>query len=190
MTAPPAAAVTWNPACMDEAERTEWEAANARIKNLYAGTRQADRPCTDCTLGFAADMRAVGRCNGTPGGVEEEEPMEDTRTLALIESASTTKVGIAVSAPCGSCAHAPVCRLRGAVEALAKATIPVPKLEPGLAVELRGAIACEWFAKAKATPSTDPRPRRELTPEQREAARERMLHARAVGVAKKAAAGA
>ena len=27
-------------------------------------------PCEECPLGFAADMRAIGRCDGVPAGVE------------------------------------------------------------------------------------------------------------------------
>jgi len=174
---------------MDPDEWALWERANRSLSSPFD---RAARPSDDCPLGHAADMRALGRCNGTPGGVDEEETMDDTRTIARIESAATTKVGIALSAPCGPCAHAPVCRLRESVEAMARTTVPVPKLETGLAVELRGTIACEWFAKAKAAPAAagEARPRRELTPEQREAAKERMLHARAIGVARKAAAGA
>jgi hypothetical protein len=187
MSALPVAA-PWSPACMDDDERTAWEAKNARVTGMFGGVGKADRPCTDCTLGFAADMRAIGRCNGAPGGVEEEETMDQDRTVTRIESAATTKVAIALAAPCGGCGHAPVCRLRESVEALARTTVSVPKLEPGLAVELRGTIACEWFVKAKGAQPTAPRPKRELSPEQREAARERMLHARAIGVARKAEA--
>lgn len=187
MTAPPVVA-PWSPACMDEAERVEWEAANARITGMFGAVRRADRPCTDCTLGFAADMRALGRCNGTPGGVEEEEPVDETRTIARIESAATTKVAIALAAPCGPCGHAPVCRLREAVEAMERTSVPVPKLETGLTVELRGSIACDWFAKAKAAPAAgEGGPKRGWTPEQRAAQAER---ARQQMAARKAAAGA
>jgi hypothetical protein len=37
--------------------------------NSRSGGAKAVRPCHDCPLGYAAEMRALGRCNGTPAGV-------------------------------------------------------------------------------------------------------------------------
>lgn len=71
----------WRPACMDDEEWALWKAANDRI---YVGM-QAARPCADCPLGHAADMRAEGRCNGTPGGVEEDDEHVDEGTVAAVE---------------------------------------------------------------------------------------------------------
>lgn len=50
----------------------EWALWRARWKASYGSHRRA-RPCPDCPLGFAVEMRAEGRCNGEPGGVEEDE---------------------------------------------------------------------------------------------------------------------
>lgn len=182
-------AAPWVPLCMEPDEWTGWQAANARLNGFTAEARRAFRPCEDCPMGYAADMRAEGRCNGEPSGVDEEEEQMDTAPVTRIEQLATTKVRVALVAPCPGCMHAPVCRLRESVTALGQAPVAVPKLEDGLVVELRGAITCDWFAKVKVAPRpADPdRPKREMSPEQREAARERMLHARAIGVAKKAA---
>lgn len=54
--------LAWAPDCMDEAEYEAWRVANATLRAV--GSAAADRPCRDCTAGFAAEMTAVGRCNG------------------------------------------------------------------------------------------------------------------------------
>ena len=54
----------WQPACMEGDELVGW--MNAEAKARRRGNR-ASYPCTDCTASFAVEMRAVGRCNGTPG---------------------------------------------------------------------------------------------------------------------------
>lgn len=62
----------WAPLCLDAAEWAEWRSSNPLgIAGAIA------RPCDDCPIGFAADMRAAGRCNGTPGWTApdpDEEP--------------------------------------------------------------------------------------------------------------------
>lgn len=67
--APADEAETWTALCMDPDEWEGWLAANRRAPNQVD---QARRPCADCTLGFAAEMRAEGRCNGEPEDVAEE----------------------------------------------------------------------------------------------------------------------
>lgn len=64
------AAPAWAPACMDADEWALWERAN---RSINSSIERATRPCADCPLGYAADMRADDRCNGTPGGVQDEE---------------------------------------------------------------------------------------------------------------------
>lgn len=64
------AAPAWAPACMDADEWALWERAN---RSINSSIERATRPCADCPLGYAADMRAEDRCNGTPGGVQDEE---------------------------------------------------------------------------------------------------------------------
>lgn len=71
------AAPAWAPACMDAEEWALWERAN---RSLSSSLERATRPCADCPLGHAADMRAIGQCNGTPGGVEDEEDEGAERT--------------------------------------------------------------------------------------------------------------
>lgn len=53
------------PACMDDDEYAGWT-------RLNVASRTAS-PCDDCLAGFAADMRAIGRCDGTPLGYEDDE---------------------------------------------------------------------------------------------------------------------
>ena len=67
---------SWTAACMTPDEWDEWQ----RLNPVNA---HADRPCADCPLGYAAEMRAVGRCNGQPGAVEEDEEMVETGTGPL-----------------------------------------------------------------------------------------------------------
>jgi len=66
------------PACMTAQEFALWRAANRKLKS---GTSAAKSPCFDCPLGFAADMRTIGMCDGQPGGVPEEddEPVPTSR---------------------------------------------------------------------------------------------------------------
>lgn len=73
--APSAVAERWQAACMDPDEWEVWQDTNRRLTSFGD---QATRPCDDCTLGFAADMRALGRCNGTPAGADEEDEPMDT----------------------------------------------------------------------------------------------------------------
>lgn len=76
--APAARAEGWEPQCMEPDEWTAWQGTNRR---LTLHDDQAARPCADCLAGYAADMRAQGRCNGDPAGDhkdDEEETMEPT----------------------------------------------------------------------------------------------------------------
>lgn len=58
------------PACMDDDEWQGWQAGN-RLQNYQ---HQANSPCDDCITGFALAMRAEGRCDGIPLGVEDADP--------------------------------------------------------------------------------------------------------------------
>jgi hypothetical protein len=183
------AAPAWAPLCMDADEWAGWQRHNRRLVGLK-GLQQADRPCADCPLGYAAEMRAIGRCNGQPGGIEEdEEEMTMEPTPIAVKKPPTASARIRVEAPCRTCSHAPVCRLRDAVIDAGEASIEVPALGDGVRIVLAGAVECDWYAKARQAPDPS-KPRRELSPEQKEAARERMLRARAIGVEKKASAAA
>ena len=70
-------AVEWAPACMDAGELAGWRDRNARLLPF----RRAERPCEDCLLGFAAEMRAEGRCNGEPGGDGEDQDFTRRRRV-------------------------------------------------------------------------------------------------------------
>ena len=43
-----------------------WHEQAARVRSLF-DRRAATDPCADCTVAFSDEMRAQGRCNGTPG---------------------------------------------------------------------------------------------------------------------------
>lgn len=58
----------WAPLCMDETEWEDWRRLNPRLNAMT----YASRPCTDCPKTFARQMRAVSKCNGMPGGVEDQ----------------------------------------------------------------------------------------------------------------------
>lgn len=72
-SAPADSAETWVAACMDPGEWASWQEKNRQV----AQNQQAPRPCSDCLLGFAAEMRAIGRCNGQPAGDSADEHEED-----------------------------------------------------------------------------------------------------------------
>lgn len=59
---PPVA--VWSPACMSSDEWEVWRTLNPRF---LAEKRIAERPCRDCPAAWAAEMGAMGCCNGTPG---------------------------------------------------------------------------------------------------------------------------
>lgn len=137
----------WAPLCMDAAEWAEWRARNP----IYLSEAVA-RPCEDCLLGFAADMRAEGRCNGTPGGAAEieieEEPMDQVSAPAGI------RVEVAVAAPCPRCEKADVCGLRESVEGLGTLPVMAPRLDPRIGLALAGTVSCSAFVKMGHSPET------------------------------------
>lgn len=71
----------WSPLCMDAAEWADWQARNPTALDIYSAVA---RPCEDCLLGFAADMRAAGRCNGEPGGaaVDDDDTTNEEEEMA------------------------------------------------------------------------------------------------------------
>jgi len=157
----------WTPACMTPDELAAWSTANASITSL---SNRARRPCVDCTLGYAAEMRVAGSCNGTPGGVEEDDVMTDEPplpepTLASAERLRRVELEV-VAPPCESCLHEPVCALRQALEAIASVETTAPPLRDGLRLSLAATIACDHYARSRAKPG----PAKVLTSEQRGAA--------------------
>ena len=170
---------TWVAACMDPAEWDAWHAANRSAR----GGRDS-RPCDDCLLGFAAEMRTAGRCNGQPGADatddEEETAMEPTNTPAP----KTTPARLTVEAPCRSCSHAPVCRVRDRVIDASTIAIAVPVMGDGVTIALTGTVECDWYVRDRGAPSERKGRKHNWSPEQRAAAAER---ARQMMAARKAA---
>ena len=60
--------VTEAPPCMDAEEFEVWT-----YWNRMSGPANAKSPCTDCSLGFAVEMRAEGRCDGRPLGIQDPD---------------------------------------------------------------------------------------------------------------------
>lgn len=58
----------WLPLCMSHEEYLLWQTKIG--SNFSTGT---PRPCDDCSLGFASEMRQLGLCNGTPGLIADDE---------------------------------------------------------------------------------------------------------------------
>jgi hypothetical protein len=50
--------------CLSPRELALWRAANERLDTRH--DRSATL-CADCTIAYAAEQRAEGKCNGTPG---------------------------------------------------------------------------------------------------------------------------
>jgi hypothetical protein len=178
---PPAElAERWRAACMTPKEWAAWQDTNRRISNH---TDQAPRPCSDCTLGFAADMRAVDRCNGSPAGADHEEENDMDPQSTAEPKVPTRQVRIAVDAPCGGCSHAEVCRIADEVRAIAEAKVEVPRVGDGLTLALAGSIECRFYAPVRKAG------RPAMTPEQRAAAAARLAEGQARKAAERASAG-
>lgn len=85
--------------CMSASELAMWIDANERA----GGYNRAGSPCDDCPAGHALEMRAVGLCDGHPGGVEDEEelppPMlSDARREQLRQAALRYRARLAETA--------------------------------------------------------------------------------------------
>lgn len=160
---------------MEPDEWAAWQDANRR-----ASQNRIERPCQECPLGFAAEMRAIDRCNGTPAGVDDEE--EDQ--VPEITKPIGKPVTVALDTPCGRCIHREVCSIRQSLEAAMNSGVEVelPRLNPALTPTLSIAVECALFRRDSLAVG--------WTPERRAAQAERTRHARAVGAAKRAAAAA
>lgn len=175
------------PACMDADEYALWARGNGVATGTKNGARvftgRAESPCDDCPLGYAAEMRAIGRCDGTPGGVEEDEPMETPETYETTTTSApvATRTRVTVVAPCESCVHARVCRLRPDAELDVR--VSLPELATELTVTLTATVDCMEYVGAPGKA----RPKKEQTPAQREASILSAAKARAAMAAKRAA---
>lgn len=158
---------------MEPDEWDLWVARNPR----HLGAKVADRPCADCPLGFAAEMRAIGRCNGEPQGHEEESDVNVTGIE--VTGAVTQERRIEVLAPCGTCLHRQVCGLKDKLEAAGEADVTMARLPDELHLVLQARVECAFYARDKAAgkPASAgdvDKPKRGWSPEQRAAAAERM----------------
>ena len=135
----------WRPLCMSAEELAEWqESADGQPVTTRAHERAAI-PCTDCTLGFAAEQRAIGKCNGRPGGAEEDDELDVTP--ALEATRMSTAVRTLVSAPCESCLHRAVCSRRAAILDLDTADVEIETLPEGLSVALSAVVECDAYLR-------------------------------------------
>ena len=131
----------WAPLCMEAAEWAHWQ------RSRHTSDRNS-RPCDDCPLGFAAEMRSVGKCNGVPMGADEDEgePMEPARIVT-----GGKEVPVAATTPCGSCAHAVVCRIKPVMEArIESLPVQMPVLDPAIRLTLYATVECAQFMRVKA----------------------------------------
>lgn len=162
-------ATGWAAACMEPAEWALWQA-------LIRPDEQVARPCDECPLGFAADMRGVGRCNGEPGGVAEDiEPIEEEQPMPTPITVTTTqprRLDLQLEAPCERCVHSAVCRILQELERIDTLTVPVPVLDDLVEITLAATITCGVFtpAKGKGTPAKGRT--LNLSPEERERRRQ------------------
>jgi len=156
---------------MEPDELAAWQEMRDRSTAYHDRTA---RPCRDCLAGFAADMRAIGRCNGTPDGIEEDAEMDQPATPPPPRSLPVAhRVALDVAAPpCESCAHEPVCGLRAALEGIADVETTAPTLPAGLTFSLRATVECAHFLRDKAKPA----PVRVLTSQERGQANGAALH--------------
>jgi len=163
----------WVAACMEPDEWAHWLATNpqATIDSEFA-----DRPCRDCPLTFATEMRALGRCNGTPAGLEgapatRDDPEDDvTDQRSSISGGVRGQSTLALTAPpCDTCLHEPICVLKIALRKVTTAEITVAPLPDGLSIALEARVDCRFY---NAKPGFR---RKHWSPEAREAARQRAL---------------
>lgn len=140
----------WRADCMSDQEWSDWVRQNPLAINDGS---IADRPCVDCPLGFAAEMRAIGRCNGQPGAVggrheaaEEDDDMIDRPGQPGPRGSAPLEL---VPPPCGTCAHEPICVLKIALQKAKTAEVAVAPLPDGLSVVVTARVDCRFYTKAK-----------------------------------------
>ena len=150
----------WAPACMEPPEWADW-----RARNPVAGIPDADqvaRPCEECPIGWAVEMRAEGRCNGTPAGVAEDpDQVDEHEEDHAVEHENTpgTRIPVTLEAPCPGCIKSDVCSLRPRVEGLRSASVSISSIDPLVSVALAGTVTCGAFIRApKAKPVPKPVP--------------------------------
>lgn len=152
---------TWAPLCMDAEDWRHWKRMNPR---LSTASENADRPCKDCPADFAAEMRAQGKCNGTPGW---RPPADDIEEAEVGDTVTVSNV--VVSAPCGGCAHQEVCAIRRTLGSLEEVDVAMPKPDPALTVVLGMTVECSHYLRGKNGHAGPSKGRKlDLSPEERE----------------------
>jgi hypothetical protein len=71
---------------MDDDEWAAWTAANRSLRWDHSPT-----PCSDCVTGFALAMRAIGRCDGVPWGVEDDVLPLATQSRRVVSDQRATR---------------------------------------------------------------------------------------------------
>lgn len=158
--------MAWAPLCMDPEDWRRWQSAN---RSITAQSERIERPCQECPLGFAAEMRAAGRCNGTPSGVDEEEDQ-----MSQVSRINSKPVQVRLVAPCEKCVHRDVCSIRESLTgALAEGVeVEMPALRPELTPVATIAVECSRFRRETGAG------RPPMTAEQRAAAGDRLARGR------------
>lgn len=157
----------WAPLCMDLDAWSHWRRTNPRSTTA---ADYAPRPCTDCPIGFAAEQRALGRCNGTPGW---RPPADDIEEAEVGDTVTTANVQI--SAPCGSCAHAEVCSIKRTLGDLDEVEVSMPKPDPALTVVVAMTVECSHYLRGKGSSDGSKAGRRPFSAETRQKMRDARL---------------
>lgn len=164
----------WAPLCMTDEEWVTWRRDNRSAIALGFGEANASagRPCADCPLGFAADMRAQGRCNGTPLGVPDDDlapdPLEAQEVPQLMEpkpqytptglrAEPGIRMPVSIEIPCPRCVKADVCAVKPKLEQLTELPVMAPRPDPIIKLSLAAEVTCLAFvraSKARSGPST------------------------------------
>lgn len=139
----------WVAACMDPDEWALWVDANRR-----SAAHRISRPCDECPLGFALEMRAINRCNGEPSGAPEPDEQEETMDIARV---SAQRVSVQVHAPCPTCLHRDVCAIKADVDSAGNAEVGLRSLSPALTPRLTVDLDCAFYLRDKAAGKT-PKP--------------------------------
>jgi hypothetical protein len=178
---------SWEPACLEPDELELW--------------RERDRgipPCHSCPLAFAAEQRAIGRCNGQPSGADDEDEEDQVNVGDIgVGGQVTQERQIELIAPCPSCLHREVCGLKEKLESAGEADVTMARLPDELQIVLQARVDCSFYARDKsvgkraAAADGTPAPKRagpNWSPEQRAAAAARLAERRARAAAESASA--
>jgi len=178
------------PLCMEPDELADWNDHN----RAAARHGKAPNPCHDCMPDFALEMRAEGRCNGHPRGVEpgEDEPEEPARKDRHMQT-------VLVRHACDMCVHSRVCGRRASIANLTRGVeIETDPLPAGLTIALEARVDCDAYlpmhkSRAKGSEPVPQgqgeaeRPRRQYSAEALQHIRENGAKARAAAQARRQA---